>query len=874
MQSRLRTMDVPCRMMMVGLMLCIGGCADTDGQGTKAPTREYSAARVEALWKEVEQARRFSFDAPERKSGIWRASYEREALLKIVEECPGWIDEARARLRLARVGNGGESNRARHQVVLAQQILEGLMEHAPKTLGLMGAVAEATHRSHGFPDQSTPYYRRAHEFLDSVWRADGPDAAEAGFYLADLELPKSGQDKRVEQYEQVAEKYPESDWGIAARLRVIRLKQRDGEDFEQVEELLEFADAHAGKPLGGEALMHAAYCCGTRSVGRFRDRPESERLEKAAELYLRFAEEYPDWPEQCEEYWVNENERGWQQREIPSIGWGGELTDDQLSKLETFCQQYFALRPYGKQSVIYGVLSGAKGFSGDEARRRYSRVFWAEVEKLAAPALKDAALAAEVRSHFYYSYSEETLAAASEALDRLIQKYPNGQHVPPVMDEVARNYIRHKRHEEAATLWRQLLREYPGHPLARVIALDLAYLEYQDAVGEQDRETAEANWREALGELLKQYPDDVVVSVVAHYHRAESFARGERYEQAKAEYQDALEGWPALAPGGGGNICLHPVDLADLDRFAAGKMTRLNQPKRYVKDTDLYGQLNPQTPADKIRTYQEVVEKCPDSPRASDHLFRLGRLLVSEKRYDEARRAFEKHLAQFSDHPGVMFSIRVRLLRLDYLKLGNAAEPLTQKAAVKKLVAAVREYDRAMIRIEPEDAVGRDVMSLMQTKWPELIAEQLKEAGQPTQPRKWFLLDGRGDLSVELFDGQRPELVLSPTYKNAFFLKGMAWHLSETLGMDQPEYSAFVKDVARQVFLFDDTGKLVKIPLHRPYCGVRFYDKQRHRVQAFVFDRHPDPHDDIAPVPIYLQRSGGEWTSSDAKGWFTWSRHY
>lgn len=816
-------------------VMLVGGCTRVDGPARQAAQKKYSAQRAEALWEQVERARRFSFDSREREkeSFIWRRSYEREALLKIIEECPGDIDEARARLRLARLIRV-ESNRARHHVVLAQGILTELMERAPDTPQLMPAVVRATHHAAGFPDRKTAYYQRARRFLEARWNAGGEDAAEAGYHLAELMVSRARtrqESEQFQQHQQVAKKYPKSRWGQASRLRVIELRWVDTRAASCLEELIQFADTCPERSLAGEALFEAGAYWAEGTSDRRRDVP-LERLQKARELYVRLSQQYPNWPQEWEEYQEDEQTRFWADHFAPRFPVSGELSGSQV----------------------------------------------VEVEKPAAPEVTEAVLAARVYYHLDESWGQEALAAAEEDLGRLTREYPGGRRVPSALDAVALRSLRNKHRQRASQLWKQLLEKYADHPLARIVALDHAYLEHLDSIGSQDDKHPETNWRATMGQIIDRYPDDVVLRVVGHSLRAQSFSHAGRYEEAVDELNKALPDWAAVAPdvGAGRVIGPHVITIDVVGNLAAGRMN-LTPGQKYVKDSELYTERKPQTRAEQILFRQEVLERCPDSPRAANYLFELCQLLAAEKRYDEARASFNKYIQQYPSHAAIVLAARVWLIKLDYLQLGQAAKPRSRAETVRQLQAMLEKYDKGIQRIKPNDALGRKVMTVFGPEWPKLIAEQLRDAGYPKQPDKWFFLDGDGRIAVDLFDGEEREVFVLPTYRNALPIRGITYlipYLSEALGLGEEGASRFVQEVVREVLLLDNAGNLLELPLPLSYSYISFYNQERTRLRTHRAwpPRPPDPSDDIEPPPVLLERVGQRWVPSDGDGWFLWTR--
>ncbi|MHC4398042.1 MAG: hypothetical protein ACYTG0_00005, partial [Planctomycetota bacterium] len=425
------------------------GASDVSPESeTAKPKRALHAGPAPAasiLWDEARQAAEFSFRSPRRNSNAWARAYRRRPLQEIAKRFPGGIDEARARLELAWLGssNWRGSNRARHHVVSAQRIVTRLIDEAPHTPGLLEAAYKASLDASGLADGSTSYYRVAREFLDSRWRAGGDDAPKAGFLLGEIilssHLTKLHFQQRVERVEQlarVAERYPESYWGLLGRVETFpRCASKS-----DLEPYLKFADAHRGHPAAGVALARASsiggYGTGTRDVDDAR-----ERLELAMELQLRFAREHPTGVTLDDAYRARWRYRQTDDSRFGSPGWPSiQLRRRQHcsdpTRVEALCRQYFALRPFASFGRAFRyTLAKAKGIYGDpEAIQKYCVQTWDRIEELASPEKRQEVLAARVHHDLYSGWGPGDLDEARKHAERLMKEYADGSEVPAILD--------------------------------------------------------------------------------------------------------------------------------------------------------------------------------------------------------------------------------------------------------------------------------------------------------------------------------------------------------------------------------------------------------------------------------------------------------
>ena len=871
----------------IGLLLLPGCSEQVSPQGEAV--RIARPLEASALWDEVERAGNFSFQSPQRKSGRWARAYRRHALLRIVEKFPGRIDEARARLELAWLGDDAwlRSNRARHQVVVAQQILQRLINETPDTEGLVEAAYKATLNSQGRPDGTTVYYRRAQEFLASRWSAGGSDAAKAAYLWGKVrvcgnqhEVVRRQRELQAGLFRVVARQYPDDYWGIYAGLRAAGVDANRHNNSPPFDAYMKLAVERPGHPLAGQSLARAAggYAGGNYALAR--KETVTTRLERAMELYVRLVREYPDGIEldrSCQTSYRYDPHRygAWDDSRsgvgsVPNLRLHQGQRCLNVARTEELCLQYFAERPFANFGRAFRTLAEAKGIHDDQdAYREYRTDCWNKVEELASPEKRQQVLAARVHFHLGSWKDAAHVEEALRHVDRLLDEYPDGPDVPAVLDTLALRHTQCKLPRSREEYWRELLDRFGQHPLARIVAFELMFAEVDRA----DHETSLIR----LKAIRKRFPDDVVVGVVAWFLEGKNLEFQHRYDEALAAYDEALLGWPALAPYGEIRFQERRVGLDELNDPEAIKRRIADriEPEDY-RDVRFRIQRDPQTAEEKVQVYREVLERFPDSPNHLRNLRYLGESLAQAKRYDQSREALRECIRQSSDQPRTTLSAQLWLLKLDYLHPVRDGKPMGKEKAIGRMHEILLEHQRAMQGVMPHDPIAQEIQEFYRRWLSSCIAWQLNQQRQPGQPDKWFVLmtstpsnHWYDPPTVELFDGSMYPVVLLPTFKNALNLAGgPRSHLERPLGLRNDDESQFVDEVVREVFLLDDSGNVLALDTPRMYGPlVTFYDESRTRARVDSM-----PEDDVVPPPAFLEKKNGKWVRNTGDGWFVWSQ--
>jgi hypothetical protein len=386
------------------------------------------------------------------------------------------------------------------------------------------------------------------------------------------------------------------------------------------------------------------------------------------------------------------------------------------------------------------------------------------------------------------------------------------------------------------------------------------------------------SWIARMKAIRERFPDDEVVQVVVSYRLADCFYGGRRYDEALAAYRDALKSWPILEPCDSLYVGKRPQSFQQLREFEQieRRILRRLEPDD-KRDVDLRAERNPQTAAEKIATYDEILERFPDGPRTANYLSHLASLLIQEKQFDRAREAFRRCAQHSSDHPRTVLWARLWLLKLDYLHPSRRGDAMSKEDARSRMRQLLAEHERGMRRLIKPDPLALEVLAIYRPRWSWCIAEILASKGHPREPSKWFMLRSATPLyrivnpcRVELFDGSQRTVHLLPTFNNALCFAGSAIELEGPLGLDHVEESRYVGEVVREVFLVDDQGKLVEFGTPHPYGQITFYDEARTRVRTYEVDPTPIPNDDTDPPYTFLEKRDGQWDPADGEGWFVW----
>jgi tetratricopeptide (TPR) repeat protein len=842
------------------------------------------SASVSQLWDELNSARSFSFDTPLRNPTVWRAMNVLRAAEQIVERFPGGLDEARARLWLAHLGESQwtQSNRARYHVILAQRILERLMRERPDMPGLATAVADAAFSPTVGLDGDAPYHQSAVRYLRSRWEAGGEDAAEAAYCLGMLlnwssSFSDTTNERREREtlYEDLATKYPDSEWAFRARLRLPRVYH-----YKTVGRLLELADQYRGDASHREMLVDAALRTNFHLMqhGALR-----ERLESSLKIIRKRERDYP-----------HSDSRTWFPTGLPySIAYEpwpsfyvprNERIND-TAHIRELVQKYLLSDPLGLMLGTVSFLAERDGVGmhkDPQGYREYCKIFWQQLEDTATAAQKPGALVA--RGMFMGPYSTADVEDARATLERLVRDFPRDRWTPVAMDALAQLAQNAKQPEQAEQWWRKLRDGFPEHPLSRLGFFELDQLDCE-------RRSASER-RDALAELEKQLPRDAVVPMLAAWHRGQTYLVEKRHDSADAEYQRLAKlpeqffhtwwaaGGQEFKKAATSSTWNALQDRPDFDRWPTLMWQTRPQPSG-PRDAHLEQVHLAEDNAAKLRAYRQYMAAVSGDPRFTSYYWQnFLKLLLSLREYDEARVWCDKWIALCRDEPMIVCQLKITLLKLDYLKRGLSVKPIDKQTAVARLHQILRDYVTALSSdVAKRDILDKEMISWLTDSWKSQIEEQLTHHGYSTPLTKWLCFSGdhpTTTLAYELVDGKRGGVALYPPYEKVLCGTFLDW-IADTTGSDGSDDSVFVRDVVGDVFLLNDKRKLDSLPLPVPVRKIVFYDPDRTRIAATV-DREPQRRDpprrtirsDCFPSrrDELWERRDGELVRSEGRGWF------
>lgn len=838
------------------------------------PNTERGRPDAATLWADYETARGFTFDSPWRddhNARPWRESRERISLHSIVDAFPNSIHEARSRLLLAWYEHAG--NRQRYHIISARNILLRLMEEAPQTPGLLQAVIDASrdyHRSY-VGDGRSPFFPRALDYLNRRSKLSDSEATKAAFYYAYLypwhHPPGTRRDRTTTRplwekqkalMQQLAAEHSNDIWGQCAAVHLLRGRSQDSKI-----EFLKFGDQYPDSPAGALALEMAA------GGGRGR-----LRMPQRLELLLRLARQHPE---------------GIDQLFLAPTPWqryaSREITDTpaaNLDEVETLYQELLAIRP-NTGKYLLSKLSDARGLkreygSDNTERVQYQSEFWDRVEELALPEVREQVLLN--RAWYFGGYSRESPQVADKASWKLLNEYPHGRFAPAALDALARRASFRREFDLANQYWSLLLERFPDHPLAPIAALESVKAQYS-------LRTPEA-WRRAMSNVLRRFPDCLMMRIVVPYLIAVSFEHEQRYADAVAAYQRALKHWPDVFYGPEQHI----GDLTDVSPFGGWNVTSTRSavekrvrefPKhRHYKGKDFVRwELHSRRAYyylgnGRIDALQSFLEDFPDSQHAPAAIFQLGQLFEKRENWDAARDVYSLAAGYGFDEAGYILIARLCNLRLHYDASFRAAKPIDLSTALGEARALLQGYENAVRNLpatHPQSELQALALSLYRKRVVPLVETKLTR--DPNNAGKWILFDGCHQITVDRYDGGQETLKLSPDFVqiDSVLMTNTGRHLSEIFDIkeDRPRVvqNRFVRDVLQQIIVIDQHGNL---PGHgtesswRPfYAYTRFTFLNAENTQVRASNRWVS---DTGPYGEYLERTADKWAVADHGGWW------
>ena len=686
----------------VGLAVLLGS-----GAFSLAATPPAGSAPVQELWRKVEAAGKFTFGAPWRCPMPWRIAHGLKALEEIIRNYPGGVDEAAARLRIARIPAGCQTdsgrNAAMYQTGLAQDILRKLIAKAPDTPGLAGAVADAGRAEAGFgKDWSAQSFAGdAADCLRARWKGGADDAAQAGFMLA-IHFTSDPAARRV-LLKDLSDRFPKSPWAAFAQFSIVRDDNRRPKAEDGVLPYIEFADAHQKEDIGGLSLFWAATLLGQGPWLIPEDqkgRDPIPRWTRAMELYLRLAKEHPELDvERMEGLLGLPPVRG-----ITLSAFGPKFGPD-TAGFERLCQEYVSLRPGEVHDAIVGALVDmnrlrAGPLAPPETHRpkvaEYLIRFWDGVEKIADPNRMEEVLLG--RAWFFARVGSEGRDSTEvrRTCERMRKDYPRGRFTAPALDLLAVQAEDGKQGEEAVAHWRRLIEEHPTHPLAGPGAVHVAELDARPGGGEK--------WRGALADARKRFADDPVLEAAVPALRGESFEAEDFPAEAAGEYRQALKAWHPYWPDvleigtrlGGLSSHQRLIGL-EVSRLVIQEKLGELEPfeKGGFKDLVLYRKALRAKGEEGVALLKKVLADFPESPLGARAWIGIANALAGMEKYDDARQAYASAIKSPRASSADALIARLLIARLNYHRLGTVKTKLDDKelAEARKLVQDLASED-------------------------------------------------------------------------------------------------------------------------------------------------------------------------------------
>ncbi len=255
-------------------------------------------------------------------------------------------------------------------------------------------------------------------------------------------------------------------------------------------------------------------------------------------------------------------------------------------------------------------------------------------------------------------------AAADAEINEITAGFPDHHDFPWYLYGIANQYEELKRYEEAKNLYQQILQQYPDSPVAAGAELHFSRFNVlsQIAAGNETNAETEINSIESKFQSHPDFPWYI-------YSVANQYEELKKDDKAKAIYQRILQQYPDSPVAGGARLHFSRYNVTSL--IASGNDTAVRSEiggiaADFPGHPDLqwyfsnianqYEQLGKYSVADEVKSlYQQITQESPNGSSKTKAGLQYSRaevqfLIISQK-YDEAKAALDKLIADFSDHP-------------------------------------------------------------------------------------------------------------------------------------------------------------------------------------------------------------------------------
>jgi TolA-binding protein len=274
--------------------------------------------------------------------------------------------------------------------------------------------------------------------------------------------------------------------------------------------------------------------------------------------------------------------------------------------------------------------------------------------------------------------------SAKTAIEKFSSDFKNNSDLPEALFWITERFQRADRLEDAKIYFQRIVNNYPDSPWANKAKFWCSRVTILSLVSNQQFGQA----GDAIDKFVSDFKDNAALPE-ALFWIAERFQRSERFEEARQTFQRVIDNYPTSPWADKAKFWVSRVTVfsmiisqdydgakSALDKFMANFAGDSDYPETLYWIAERYERLDKFDEANRV--YTELSQKFPTNPwtdKAKPGVSRANvtALIVSEK-YDDAKEALNKLIADFSNHPrlpGTLYWIAERYQRQNRFEEAN-----------------------------------------------------------------------------------------------------------------------------------------------------------------------------------------------------------
>ena len=284
-------------------------------------------------------------------------------------------------------------------------------------------------------------------------------------------------------------------------------------------------------------------------------------------------------------------------------------------------------------------------------------------------------------------------AQAQTLTQKLIADFSKDPELPKALSDIADRYRWADKYEEAKTIYRQIIQDYPDSPIAADARFGLARMDVLSSIWLWKFDDAKAAFDKMVTDFSNHpdFPEEL-------YWTARKYGWSEMHEEEKAIYQQVVEKYPdspyaVKASLGAARANVQSLILSkDYEgaQKAVDKMVVDFANNPYLHDA-LYWIAERDEWAGRCENakslYQQIIQNYPDSSSAGKAKFGLSRVnaqsLIISGEYDSAEEAVDKLIADFAGHPDLPKAVMFIGEQCYKQGLAEGKQGLTEQAKIR-----------------------------------------------------------------------------------------------------------------------------------------------------------------------------------------------